>query len=211
MKVLVTGGSGGIGKSIVNLFTNKGLGVYAPNKNELNLLNEINLENRDFDIIVNCAGINPLNNLLDSNNSDVMKINYFSPLEIVKQCLPNMIKNNYGRIINIGSIWINIAKPKRLDYSVSKNALHTLTKFLTAEYASYNILSNTISPGFIETQLTFKNNTNEEIIKIKNNIPVKRLGQPEEIANLVYQMTVENEYICGQNIIIDGGYSCVVH
>jgi len=211
MKVLVTGGSGGIGKSIVDLFNNKGLSVYAPNRNELNLLNEINLENRDFDIIVNCAGINPLNNLLDSNNLDVMKINYFSPLEIVKQCLPNMIKNNYGRIINIGSIWINMAKPKRLDYSVSKNALHTLTKFLTVEYASYNILSNTISPGFIETQLTLKNNTIEEMIKIKNNIPLKRLGKTEEIAKLVYQMTIENEYICGQNIIIDGGYSCIAH
>ena len=59
MKVLVTGGSGGIGKSIVDLFNNKGLSVYAPSRNELNLLNEINLENRDFDIIVNCAGINP--------------------------------------------------------------------------------------------------------------------------------------------------------
>lgn len=211
MNVLVTGGSGGIGKSIVDLFISKELSVYSPDRNELNLLNEINLKNRNFDIIVNCAGINPLNNLLNSNILDVMKINYFSPLEIVKQCLPNMIKNNYGRIINIGSIWIDISKPKRLDYSASKNALHTLTKFLTTEYASYNILSNTISPGFIETQLTFKNNSDAEITKIKNDIPLKRLGKPEEIAKLVYQMTIENEYICGQNIIIDGGYSCTIH
>jgi 3-oxoacyl-[acyl-carrier protein] reductase len=122
-----------------------------------------------------------------------------------------MVHQKYGRIINIGSIWIDLAKPGRLAYSASKNALHSLTKALTAEYAQYNILSNTISPGFILTDLTTQNNTPEELEKLKENIPIKRLGLPSEIAKLVYLLSIENTYISGQNIKIDGGYLCTTY
>jgi NAD(P)-dependent dehydrogenase (short-subunit alcohol dehydrogenase family) len=140
-----------------------------------------------------------------------MKINYFSPLQIIQQCLPYMVKQNYGRIINIGSIWIETSKPKRAAYSASKSALHSLTKSLTAEYAHEGILTNTISPGFIGTDLTYQNNTQEEIDSLTKQIPVGRLGYPKEVAQLVYQLTVENTFISGQNIKIDGGYSCTTY
>jgi 3-oxoacyl-[acyl-carrier protein] reductase len=211
MKVLITGGSRGIGKSIVDEFEKHGHIVYSPSREDINLSDKVSLESNEFDIVINNAGINPIKSITEISDEDVMRVNYLSPLEIIQQCLPFMVHQKYGRIINIGSIWIDLAKPGRLAYSASKNALHSLTKALTAEYAQYNILSNTISPGFILTDLTTQNNTPEELEKLKENIPIKRLGLPSEIAKLVYLLSIENTYISGQNIKIDGGYLCTTY
>ena len=210
MKIFITGGSRGIGKSIVELFKSKGHDVYSPNRNELDLNQPINLQQPNFDIIINCAGINPIKSLNDIDDDEVMRVNYLAPLEIIQQCLPYMVEKNYGRIINIGSIWIDLAKANRLAYSASKNALHSLTKAITVEYGHFNIIANTVSPGYIETDLTFTNNSKSEIFHILAKTPIDRLGKPEEVAKLVYYLTVENDFITGQNIIIDGGYSCSI-
>lgn len=210
MKVLVTGGSRGIGKSIVDEFLKNNHIVKYPSRADMDLSDNIELKDREFDIIINNAGINPIKLIHEIDDNYVMKVNYLSHFEIVKQCLPYMINQRYGRIINIGSIWIDIAKPGRLAYSASKNAMHSLTKSLTAEYAQYNILSNTISPGFILTDLTTQNNTKEDLESIIKKIPIGRLGCTYEVAKLVYTLTVDNTYISGQNIKIDGGYSCTI-
>ena len=211
MNVLVTGGSRGIGKSIASLFTEKGYNIFAPTRNVLDLTKPIKLQHNRYDIIINCAGVNPIKPLAGISDDIVMRVNYYSPLEIIQQCIPYMVDNQYGRIINIGSIWIDIAKPGRLAYSASKNALHALTKAITVEYSHLNILANTISPGYIGTDLTYQNNTKEQLALISQNIPIGRLGTPEEIAMLAYQLTIENTFITGQNIIIDGGYSCTTY
>jgi 3-oxoacyl-[acyl-carrier protein] reductase len=208
MNVLITGASRGIGQTIANLFLNKGHAVWIPTREELDLSKPVDLKNRQFDIIINNAGINPLKPIDQITDQEVMRVNYTSPFEIIQQCLPYMVKQNYGRIINIGSIWIDIAKPKRAAYSASKSALHSLTKSLTSEYAFNNILTNTISPGFIGTALTYQNNTKEELTLLSAQVPVGRLGTTEEIAKLVYFLTIENTFITGQNITIDGGYTC---
>jgi len=210
MKILVTGGSRGIGKAIVTLFKENDHSVYSPTREELDLTKNFILVKTDFDIIINNAGINPLKYIEEIDDNKVMQVNYQSPLSIIQQCLPYMLNKSYGRIINIGSIWIELAKPKRLAYSASKNALHALTKSIVAEYGDQGIIANTISPGFIGTDLTYQNNSELEIQNITSQIPLKRLGTPEEVAKLVYQLTVENNYIAGQNIIIDGGYSCTI-
>jgi 3-oxoacyl-[acyl-carrier protein] reductase len=211
MKVLVTGGSRGIGKAIVTLFKEKGHDVYSPTREELDLTKNFTLVKSNFDIIVNNAGINPLKQIEEINDREVMQVNYHAPLSIIQQCIPYMLDNGYGRIINLGSIWVELAMPRRLAYSASKNALHALTKAITSEYSDKGIIANTISPGFIGTDLTYQNNSKSELQQIKDKVPLKRLGTPEEVAKLVYQLTVENSFITGQNIIIDGGYSCTAH
>lgn len=208
MNILITGGSRGIGKDIVNKFKTLGHDVYSPNRNELDLSKPFILPRKNFDIIINNAGINPLKNITEINNNEVMKVNFFSPMQIIQECLPYMISQKYGRIINIGSIWIEFAKPLRSAYAASKSALHSLTKSIAVEYGEYNILANTISPGFIATDLTFKNNSQQDIDNIVSSLPVKRLGTTTEIAELVFFLTINNNFISGQNVVIDGGFSC---
>jgi NAD(P)-dependent dehydrogenase (short-subunit alcohol dehydrogenase family) len=211
MRVLLTGGSGGIGNAIAREFKKHGHIVYTPTRSDIDLSKEVKLKFADFDIVVCNAGINPIKPITDISDEEVMRVNYTSHLEMVQQCLPHMIGQGWGRVVNIGSIWIDTAKPGRLAYSASKAALHSLTKFITAEYAVNGVIANTISPGYIMTELTHKNNTPEELGKIRERIPVKRLGLPIEVAKLAYNLTIDNQYIAGQNIIIDGGYSCVTY
>lgn len=217
--IFVTGGSRGIGKSIVDFFKSKGHYVYSPNRNEFNLENLDSINSMDefnFDVIVNCAGINELMYFSDESFEYIkvfnktMNVNLLAPISIIQRTIPYMIKNGYGRIVNIGSILQTFSKKQRSIYSMSKSALHSLTKSIAVEYGEFNILCNTISPGYIDTELTRKNNTQLELDKIAMDLPTKRLGTPEEVAKLCYQMTIENTFITGQNIIIDGGFSCIV-
>jgi 3-oxoacyl-[acyl-carrier protein] reductase len=194
-----------------NALSGINLSALGTDLEELDLSNNFKISKPNFDIVINNAGINPLNNILNVEPNIIMQVNYFAPLQIIQQCLPYMIKQGYGRVINIGSIWIDLAKEKRGVYSSSKSALHALTKTIATEYSSKDILANTISPGFIYTDLTKQNNTLKELKKISKNIPIGRLGKPFEIAKTIYHLTVENTYITGQNITIDGGYSCTAH
>ncbi len=209
MRVLVTGGSRGIGKDICDKFIKEGHEVIAPTREELELSQPISFIPDKIDVLVNNAGINLIDSIFDGENyEEIMQVNYFSPLRLFKLCLPHMKKQNYGRVINIGSVWVDYAKPGRSAYSASKNALHSLTKSITSEYGTYNILANTVSPGFFMTDMTYRNNTEEAIKELRSKIPVGRLGYTNEVADLVYFLTIRNSYISGQNIVIDGGYSC---
>jgi len=208
LRVLVTGGSRGIGKEICDVFMKNGHEVIAPTREELDLSKPITTTYDKIDILVNNAGVNRIKPILESDDLETMQINYFSPLSLFKNCLPHMQKQYYGRIVNVGSIWVDFAKTGRSSYSASKNALHSLSKAITAEYATYNILANTVSPGFILTDMTMQNNSEDDLRNIRSKIPLGRLGNPNEIACLVYFLSVENSYISGQNIVIDGGYSC---
>jgi len=209
MRILITGGSRGIGSDICEIFKKYGHEVIAPTREELDLSQPFSFIPDKIDILINNAGINIIDSIFEGENyKEMMTVNYFSPLRLFKLCLPYMKKQNYGRVVNIGSVWVDYAKPGRSSYSASKNALHSLTKAITAEYGTYNILANTVSPGFFITDMTFQNNTEEDLKDLRSKIPLGRLGYTNEVADLVYYLSVNNSYISGQNIVIDGGYSC---
>lgn len=209
MRILITGGSRGIGSDICEIFKKYGHEVIAPTREELDLSQPFSFIPDKIDILINNAGINIIDSIFEGENYEkMMTVNYFSPLRLFKLCLPYMKKQNYGRVVNIGSVWVDYAKPGRSSYSASKNALHSLTKAITAEYGTYNILANTVSPGFFITDMTFQNNTEEDLKDLRSKIPLGRLGYTNEVADLVYYLSVNNSYISGQNVVIDGGYSC---
>lgn len=108
--------------------------------------------------------------------------------------------------MNIGSIWGVISKSGRSIYSATKHGLHGITTTLALELAPYDVLVNTVAPGQTMTELTRKNNTDKEIERMKQDIPVRRLAQPEEIAKVVFFLGNENNtYVTGQQIVVDGG------
>jgi 3-oxoacyl-[acyl-carrier protein] reductase len=216
--VFLTGGSRGIGKAIKDKFITAGYAVYAPAREELDLSNIQSIKKYielykeiTFDVIINNAGINEINLLEDINEHDIenmFQISLIAPILLLKGFIPNMKKSRSGRIVNIGSVWAVVSKEGRGLYSSVKNGLHGITNTLALELARYNILVNTVCPGFTLTELTRKNNTDIEINKINELIPLKRMANPEEIAAFVFFLCSENNtYITGQKICIDGGYT----
>lgn len=217
-KVLITGGSRGIGAALVKQYQNSGYEVIAPSRQELNLLDNDSIkkfiqqyEKRGIDIIVNNAGINDLgliDEIDDENIFNTLQTNLIAPMKLLRGFVPYMKKQNYGRVVNIASIWAIVSKPGRVTYSASKNGIHGVTNTLAVELGEFNILTNTVCPGFTATELTYKNNSQEDIENICRKIPVHRMAKPEEIAKLVYFLgSDENTYINGQKIAIDGGFT----
>ena len=101
-----------------------------------------------------------------------------------------------------------ISKSRRSLYSSTKGAINSLTRSLSLELSKKNVLVNSVSPGFILTNLTKKSLSATDIIKIKKEIPLNRLGKPKEVADLIFYLGSEkNTYITGQNIVCDGGFS----
>jgi 3-oxoacyl-[acyl-carrier protein] reductase len=216
MKAFITGASRGIGKSISLLFKERGIEVITPTRKELDLNSPSNIKSYilsldKVDILINNAGINKIQSIEEVEYKDLLEtfnINFFSPYLICSSLLHKFKEQNYGRIINISSIWGTKVKENRSTYASSKSSIHNLTKQLVLETQGYNILSNTLSPGYISTDLTYQNNSPKDIKLIEQNIPLNRMGKPIEIAKLAYYLAVDNSYINGQEIIIDGGFSC---
>ena len=217
-KVLITGASRGIGKCIKEKFLKEGYDVFCPTREELDLSNEESVNkfiekysNEKIDIIINNAGINEINlieDIKDEEINNMFAVNLVTPIKIIRTFAKGMKERKFGRIINISSIWGVISKEGRCVYSATKNGIHGVTNTLAIELAPYNILVNTICPGFTLTNLTKKNNTKEQIEEISKEIPLKRMAYPEEIADAVYYLGCSNNtYITGQKLIIDGGYS----
>lgn len=215
---LVTGGSRGIGKAVCEKFEAMGYDVVAPTRAELDLSSSVSVERflelheKDvYDVIVNNAGINDVNdieNVTDDEIERAMSINLVTPLKLLRKFVPAMKERQYGRIVNIGSIWSIVSKRGRVVYSMTKHGIHGITKTLAVELAEYNILVNTVCPGFTLTELTYKNNTAEQIKRIEQDIPIGRMAQPDEIAAAIAYLADErNTYLTGQLIAVDGGFT----
>jgi 3-oxoacyl-[acyl-carrier protein] reductase len=103
-------------------------------------------------------------------------------MRLARGLIPDMIQRQYGRIVNISSIWSIVSKPGRITYAVSKTGLNGYTRSLAVELAPYNILVNAVCPGYVNTELTRQNNTEQDLQLICKTIPMKRLAEPVEIA-----------------------------
>jgi 3-oxoacyl-[acyl-carrier protein] reductase len=213
---LVTGGSRGIGKAICEVLEHKGLKVVSPTRQQLDLADEASitayLDSVDFDVdvLVNCAGMNTLSNIADLPMDLLQKtfqVNFFSSFLLLKGFLPGMQSRGYGRVVNIGSVYSLVSRERRLPYSASKTALTALTRTAAIEYAGSNVLVNSVLPGYVMTDMTAKNLNAAEIAKLCERIPMGRLAQPKEIANVVaFLCSEENTYLTGQSIVVDGGF-----
>ncbi|MDR2437267.1 MAG: SDR family oxidoreductase [Endomicrobium sp.] len=214
-KVFLTGASGDIGKAIKNVFEKNEYIVTAPKRNQLNLENILSVKeyfstaDLEFDILIHCAGFNNPKVLEELTFEDIDKtamINYISFFEIVKSISPYMISKKKGYILAISSLYSNISRSGRLAYTASKHALNGVIKTLACELGGNNILVNSLSPGFVVTKMTSKNNSKDAIDLLVKRIPLQRLALPQDIADVAFYLCSKNTYITGQNIIVDGGF-----
>lgn len=215
---LVTGAARGIGHAIAELFREQGAVVLTPTHDMLDLCSNESIDcycrelGRPVDILVNNAGINPLGagvEFTDADLSSTMQVNLLAPMRLARALAPGMVARGYGRIVNISSIWSGVSKPRRFVYSTTKAGINGMTRALAVELASSGVLVNAVAPGYVNTELTRQNNTEEALHAIARTIPVGRLAEPGEIAELVvYLCSSRNSYITGQTIFADGGFIC---
>ena len=158
--------------------------------------------------LVNNAGITQDNLFMRMKNEEwdeVINTNLNSIFRVTKESIKDMVKSKYGRIINIGSVVGLSGNPGQVNYASSKSALLGFTKSLAREFASRNITVNIISPGFIETDMT-KKLTDEQQTSITKSIPLSRLGNSDDVANLAMFLASDKaSYITGENINVNGG------
>ena len=229
--IFISGASRGIGKSMARHFAKSNFNVVGTSRNNFkfdddleNLLplkldvtsrndvkdcfDELKSKNLLPDILINNAGITADQLFLRMSDDDwdnVINTNLTGTFNLTKIFLKNMIKNKFGRIINISSISGLMGNPGQVNYSSSKAALNGFTKSLAKEVGSRNITVNCVAPGFIDTDMTsyIGDNERNEILK---QIPLNKFGSPEDISKLVmFLMSDEASYITGQTISIDGG------
>jgi len=233
--IIVTGASGGIGNSIVETLSMCGANIVASGTNEekleklkskfdgikilkfdMSLTDKIeafiedatNLLGGSLDCTVNNAGITHDNLGIRMNIEEwkkVIDINLTSTFLLSKFAIKKMLKNKYGKIVNITSVIGHTGNVGQSNYAASKAAIISMSKSLALEYAKKNITVNCISPGYITTNMTDQINEKwKEIIKSK--IPMDKFGLPKDVANTVVFLSSEAaSYITGQTIHVNGG------
>lgn len=234
---LITGASRGIGKAIAKEFATQGYDLYLTCVSSIEALKEYAKELEQtfcirclalqadmgsyeevvkvyeqipaLDVLVNNAGISYVGLLSDMTSEEwhkVMHTNVDACFYTSKLAIPLMLQNHSGRIINISSVWGNVGASMEVAYSASKGGVNTFTKALAKELAPSNIQVNAIACGLIDTDMN-KCFTPEDLEAVTAEIPADRMGSPEEIARLAYQLATAPTYLTGQIITIDGGWT----
>jgi NAD(P)-dependent dehydrogenase (short-subunit alcohol dehydrogenase family) len=239
-KVLITGGTGSVGLSLIKSFFVAGYSIYfqfiandekarqlqskyKATSFKIDFRGDFDLPNIDFDVIVNNAGINISDvqghEVTDELLAETLNINLLAPFKICRFYLPAMVKNGWGRLININSIYGMRAAANYLPYNVSKHALTGLTRSLAKDYAIHGVTCNEICPGAIESELLSRiatrgaqmtgSTTKDYLKEVAEEYPGKRVGFPEEISALaVFLASSDASFINGSSIPVDGGLIC---
>jgi 3-hydroxybutyrate dehydrogenase len=175
-----------------------------------------------IDVLVNCAGlqhVSPICKFSDKIWEYIININLNTPFKMIKEFLPIMRKNKWGRIINISSVHGSVGSQFKAGYVSSKHGLVGLTKVVALETAKENITCNAIGPGFVNTELVrkqIKNISKQKKISFKNakdrmlkeKHPSMGFVEKDDISSLAYYLTTkEASQITGSNMIIDGGWT----
>ena len=233
-KILITGATGGIGKALVKKFLSLDGNVLATGtkiekldalKKEFPKINVLKFDISEhskieefienvssqltgLDVLVNNAGINMDNlsiRMKDEEWKKVIDINLGSTFFLCKYAIKKMLKNKYGRIVNITSIVGHTGNLGQSNYAASKAAIIAMSKSLAIEYAKKNITINCVSPGFIQSKMT--DNILESIKAVlTSRIPMSRLGTGEDVSNTVAFLSSDaTSYITGETIHVNGG------
>ena len=231
--VLVTGASRGIGLEAAKHFSKEGYKVIGSSRGDFNLGELIgdesaisvqldltskesikslfaDLKSEDLlpSVLVNNAGITKDQLFLrmkDEDWDDVIETNLNGLFRVTKAFIKPMVKNKFGRVINISSVAGLMGNSGQVNYSSSKSAMVGFSRSLAKELGSRNITSNVVAPGFIETDMTTFLNDDEKV-EVSKNIPMRRFGTVEDVAKcIVFLASDEANYITGQTISVDGG------
>ena len=233
-KILITGATGGIGKALVKKFLSLDGNVLATGtkiekldalKKEFPKINVLKFDISEhskieefienvssqltgLDVLINNAGINMDNlsiRMKDEEWKKVIDINLGSTFFLCKYAIKKMLKNKYGRIVNITSIVGHTGNLGQSNYAASKAAITAMSKSLAIEYAKKNITINCVSPGFIQSKMT--DNILESIKAVlTSRIPMSRLGTGEDVSNTVAFLSSDTaSYITGETIHVNGG------
>jgi len=231
--VLVTGASRGIGLEAAKHFSKEGYKVIGSSRGDFNLgeligdesaisvqldlMSKESIKNLFADlksedllpsVLVNNAGITKDQLFLrmkDEDWDDVMETNLNGLFRVTKAFIKPMVKNKFGRVINISSVAGLMGNSGQVNYSSSKSAMVGFSRSLAKELGSRNITSNVVAPGFIETDMTTFLNDDEKV-EVSRNIPMKRFGTVQDVAKcIVFLASDEANYITGQTISVDGG------
>ena len=233
-KILITGASGGIGHALVKKFVSLNANVLATGtkiekldslKNEFPNINILKFDISDhskieefvenvysqlvgLDVLINNAGINKDNlsiRMKEDEWKKVIDINLGSTFLLCRSAIKKMLKNKYGRIVNITSIVGHTGNLGQANYAASKAGIIGMTKSLAQEYAKKNITLNCVSPGFIKTNMT-ENILENVKAMLTSRIPMSKLGSGEDVANSVaFLSSDEASYITGETIHVNGG------
>ena len=235
LNIILTGATGGIGGSILNILDNCNAKIIATGTNQekldkikekyknvvikrFDILEHNNIENfvnecdeifkNKIDVLINNAGITKDNltiRMKDEEWSKVININLSSTFLISKNVIKKMLKNKNGKIINIASIVGHTGNIGQANYAASKAGLIGMSKSLALEYGKKNIKINCVSPGFIKSEMTDKISENFRQV-LQDKISLERFGDPEDVANAVLFLSSHlSDYITGETIHVNGG------
>jgi 3-oxoacyl-[acyl-carrier protein] reductase len=217
MKTLVLGGKGAIGSAIARRMAEGGDDVLGVGRSDFDLTRIDQIQQyfevnpADFDVLVHSGGFNVpklFDELSDGEIRQSLDANLFGFLNVARECLPYWKRQGRGRVLVLSSLYGFLGRKGRLPYVMAKHALNGAVKTLAIELAPYGVLVNALSPGYVATELTYRNNTPEVIEKLVGGIPLKRMAKPDEIAEVAaFLCSARNTYITGQDIVVDGGFS----